>query len=105
RTWKVEGRHTKVLLRKIASRWLPAETVARSKQGFGPPIATWLRTSMRRDVDELCEADAAINGLVEPAAVRRVVTGHRAGEWRDGQVWTLLVLDRWARAARAVAKS
>jgi asparagine synthase (glutamine-hydrolysing) len=100
RAWKVEGGRTKVLLRKIASRWLPAETLSKSKQGFGAPIATWLRTSMRADVEALCSSDAAIAGLVEPDAVRRIVAGHRSGEWRDGQVWTLLVLDRWARSAR-----
>jgi asparagine synthase (glutamine-hydrolysing) len=101
RSWKISGGRTKVLLRTVAERWLPPETLSRPKQGFGPPIRTWLRTSLRTDVDALCSAEAAIAHLLEPAAVRAIVDGHRRGEWRDGQVWALLVLERWARAERA----
>jgi asparagine synthase (glutamine-hydrolysing) len=103
RGWKIDRGATKVLLRRIASRWLPPETVTRAKQGFGPPIAVWLRTSLRRDVDALMSSDAALARLVDPSAVQAIVEGYRKGEWRDGQVWTLLVLERWARAERVQA--
>jgi asparagine synthase (glutamine-hydrolysing) len=101
RSWRISGGRTKVLLRSIASRWLPAETVTKVKQGFGPPVRTWLGTSLRADVDALSSSDAAIARLLDPEAVRAVVDGQRRGEWRDGQVWTLLVLERWARAEAA----
>jgi asparagine synthase (glutamine-hydrolysing) len=103
RGWKIDRGATKVLLRRIASRWLPPETVTRAKQGFGPPIAVWLQTSLRRDVDALMSSDAALARLVDPSAVQAIVEGYRKGEWRDGQVWTLLVLERWARAERVQA--
>jgi len=103
RAWKISGGRTKVLLRAIAARWLPPETVAKAKQGFGPPIRTWLESSLRKDVDALRSGDAAIAKLLDPAAVRAIVDGQRRGEWRDGQVWTLLVLERWARAEAATA--
>ena len=101
RSWRISGGRTKVLLRAIAARWLPPATVTKAKQGFGPPIKTWLRTSLRDDVEALRSGDAAVAKLLEPAAVRAIVDGQRRGEWRDGQVWTLLVLERWARAEPA----
>lgn len=101
RAWRISRGRTKVLLRAIASRWLPMETVTKAKQGFGPPVRTWLRTSLRDDVEALRSGDAAIARLLEPTAIRAIVDGQRRGEWRDGQVWTLLVLERWARAEPA----
>jgi asparagine synthase (glutamine-hydrolysing) len=101
RAWRISGGRTKVLLRAIASRWLPPDAITKAKQGFGPPIRTWLRTSLRGDVEALRSGDAAIARLLDPAAVRAIVDGQRRGEWRDGQVWTLLVLERWARSEPA----
>jgi asparagine synthase (glutamine-hydrolysing) len=97
REWKVRGTRTKVLLRDIAARTLPAGIVGRPKHGFGPPVAAWLRGRLRADVEALTDPAAAVNRLLEPAAVRSVVDDFRRGAWRDGQVWALVVLDRWAR--------
>src|SRR5260221_3784805 len=101
REWKVRGRRTKVLLREIAGRTLPAAVAGRAKHGFGPPVAGWLRGRMRADVDELLDPSAAINRLLDPAAVRAVVEDFRRGGWRDGQLWALIVLERWARSGNA----
>ena len=40
---KIEGKTTKVLLRAIAKRLMPAEHVDRPKMGFAIPIGEWLR--------------------------------------------------------------
>jgi asparagine synthase (glutamine-hydrolysing) len=105
RSWKIAGGRTKVLLRRIAERHVPAETVARAKQGFGPPVGLWLRSSLRHEVDALGSRGAALADLVEIGAVRKIVEAHRRGEWRDGQVWALLVLEIWARERRAAARA
>jgi asparagine synthase (glutamine-hydrolysing) len=101
RAWKVRGTRTKVLLRDVTARTLPPSIVGRAKHGFGPPVAAWLRGRMRADVDALTDPAAGINRLLEPAAVRSVVDDFRRGAWRDGQVWALVVLDRWARGGNA----
>lgn len=100
RAWKIRGGRTKVVLREIASRSLPHETVERAKQGFGPPVRGWLSGALREDVDALADPSGALCGLLDASAVARVVRDFRRGAWRDGQVWALLVLDRWARVAR-----
>ena len=40
---RVQGRQTKVALRRIAEKLLPAPIVARPKKGFGIPLSQWLR--------------------------------------------------------------
>jgi asparagine synthase (glutamine-hydrolysing) len=39
---RMSGGSSKVALRRLASRWLPAEIVERGKQGFVLPMRTWL---------------------------------------------------------------
>lgn len=44
---KLRGRTTKVLLRRLAARQLPAAIVKRPKKGFGVPLAAWLRGPLK----------------------------------------------------------
>ena len=41
-TWKLHGRTTKYILKKVAEKYLPREIVHRSKQGFVMPLTEWL---------------------------------------------------------------
>src|SRR5207248_6193889 len=44
---KLRGWHTKVILKALARRFLPAEIVDRKKAGFNSPTVTWLRGPLR----------------------------------------------------------
>ncbi|GBD41606.1 Asparagine synthetase [glutamine-hydrolyzing] 1 [bacterium HR39] len=94
-------------LRRVLFRLLPAELFARPKQGFSPPVHTWLRGPLR----DLCEelfAPASLReaGPFDPARVRRLWREHLEG-WVDRrfELWNLLCYvlwyRRWCRAARA----
>lgn len=41
-TQKMDGKNSKIALRRIAERWLPREILARPKAGFVLPMAKWL---------------------------------------------------------------
>ena len=43
---KLRGRTLKYILKKVAARYLPPELITRPKQGFGFPIARWMRTEL-----------------------------------------------------------
>lgn len=101
RDWKVSVTSTKVLLRELARRWVDDEITRRPKRGFGPPIGQWLRTSLRDEVGAMTVAGSALHALVDPDEVQAIVSGFRAGEWREGQVWSLLMLSLWAERERA----
>lgn len=49
---KLRGLETKHLLRKLASRYLPRETVERKKHGFAVPLARLLRGALKGPVGE-----------------------------------------------------
>jgi asparagine synthase (glutamine-hydrolysing) len=94
---KIRGRATKVQLRRIAARYLPADIVKQPKRGFSPPVGAWLRGELRPDVERLASSESDLQRLVEPGAVRQLVRSFLRGDPRESQIWSLLVLDLWAR--------
>src|SRR3954452_8916489 len=93
------GTTTKVLLRKVAARRLPAEILARPKRGFAPPVSRWLREDLRDlSRDLLLAPDAFGRDLFEPREVARLLDDHATGRLEAGwALWTLLMLEVWGR--------
>jgi asparagine synthase (glutamine-hydrolysing) len=96
---KMAGARTKVLLRRVAGRLLPAEILARPKRGFAPPVSRWLREDLRDMAhDLLLGPDALGRALFEPREVRRLLADHEARRLEAGwAIWTLLMLEVWGR--------
>jgi asparagine synthase (glutamine-hydrolysing) len=95
---KVRSRDTKVLLKHAMAPWLPHELIDRRKQGFGIPLAAWLRSDLRgvcRDV--LTDATARSRGLFRPETVSRLLAEHDRGADRSRQIWALLQFELWHR--------
>ena len=102
---KLAGGTTKVLLRRVAARRLPAGILSRPKRGFAPPISRWLREDLRDfSRDLLLGADAFGGGLFERREVERLLDDHAAYRLEAGwALWTLLMLEVWGReVARSV---
>jgi asparagine synthase (glutamine-hydrolysing) len=100
RRWKIRGRATKVLLREVAARFLPERTIRKPKQGFGPPVGLWLRTTLRDRVRELGQRNSAIGDHLEPGEIKLVIDRFDRGGNAASQLWALLVFDIWARQRR-----
>ncbi|MFL6193316.1 MAG: asparagine synthase (glutamine-hydrolyzing) [Thermoanaerobaculia bacterium] len=96
---KLAGAETKVLLRRVARRRLPAEILERPKRGFAPPVSRWLREGLRDfSRDLLLAPDAFGRGLFDPRAVERLLDDHAARRLEAGwALWTLLMLEVWGR--------
>jgi asparagine synthase (glutamine-hydrolysing) len=88
---------SKYLLKRALRGRLPDHILDRRKQGFGVPVARWMRHELAPAVrDELAPAKLAREGLLDPAAVSRVVDDHLSGRRdRRKQLWTLFVFERW----------
>jgi len=97
--WKYRRGQSKVLLKAVAERVLPADIVHRPKHGFMPPIGTWLRGNLRPYLEEhLLDPAALSSQWLEPRCVRRLVERCMAGD--DAlvlPVWVLLCLEVWLR--------
>jgi asparagine synthase (glutamine-hydrolysing) len=93
---KVRKGITKFLLKKAMEPWLLRELLNRSKQGFGMPMAAWLRTGfheLARDV--LTDATAHSRGLFRPEAV---ATEQDQGHDHALPLWVVIQFELWHRA-------
>ena len=89
---------TKVALRKLAERQLPASITKRPKKGFGIPLAQWLRGPLKDWSAELLdEALLRRHNLVRPAAVERLRQEHLSGKRNHAKIlWNLCALSAFA---------
>jgi asparagine synthase (glutamine-hydrolysing) len=96
---KYSARNTKILLKRVARRHVPAQCVDRPKQGFSIPIKNWLRGSFRPLVEELlAPARIATDGLFDPMTVERLKREHFENRANHSHLlWTLVVFHDWRR--------
>ena len=97
---KLHGLTGKYLLRRLMSGRIPEELISRRKQGFGMPIALWLRESLQPLVRHYLSPGAlASEPLLDEVAVNTVVQQHLAGSHDHGtRVWLLLQYAMWKEA-------
>jgi asparagine synthase (glutamine-hydrolysing) len=96
---KLNGRVSKLVLRRLFENTLPAEVLSAPKRGFGVPLKHWLRGGLDAHARErLLSADSASRRFLVPEAVENLLAAHRRGG-RDlsDRVWALLVLEEWCR--------
>jgi asparagine synthase (glutamine-hydrolysing) len=94
---RLHGLTTKYILKTAMRGHLPDAILDRKKQGFGVPVARWMREDLAPAVREtLAEGKLRREGLLDPTAVGRLVDDHLLGRRdRRKQLWTLFVLERW----------
>jgi asparagine synthase (glutamine-hydrolysing) len=97
-TARLRGMTGKWALKEAAKDLLPAELLARRKQGFSPPFSAWARGPLRELVTSCLDRDrVAATGVLDPDAVERLLEGHlSAAEDRGRTLWTVLSLQCWA---------
>ena len=85
----------KALLRKVLPAWVSPEIRWRPKQGFTPPLASWLRTELRERMEnDLKRYPAALQAILDPAPARELFAQHLAGADRSDQLFRSMVLIR-----------
>jgi asparagine synthase (glutamine-hydrolysing) len=96
---KLRGTTLKYALRRVAARYVDPSLVTRRKQGFGFPIAHWLRSEMSGFLRHVVAQSRWIaQGIFEPDTVNLLVEEHLAGK-RDHnfRLWILMNLEIWHR--------
>lgn len=95
--WKITGLQGKYIFKKTLEPLLPGEILWRPKMGFVMPLKEWFRGELR-PVYEREVLEGRDTGLVDIAQARRLLEEHVSGlRNRDRQLWSLLVLQLWAR--------
>jgi asparagine synthase (glutamine-hydrolysing) len=97
--FKLRGLKTKWILREAIREVLPDAILSRPKMGFPVPFGQWMRgewNAVARDV--LLDSRSRGRGLINPAAVERLLDAHAAGRANGADaIWTLLNLELWYR--------
>jgi asparagine synthase (glutamine-hydrolysing) len=97
--YKLAGGTSKYLLKSALRDLLPAQILQRPKMGFGIPLATWLRTSLRELLqDSLGSQTALARGYFRAPALRQMIDEHMSGtDEHQYLLWDLLMLELWHR--------
>lgn len=89
-------------------KWLLKETMRRrgypdvvtkqKKQGFTFPVARWLKTSMREELNQTCNDDERLSDFVDMGELKRLRDEHLGGQENHYRVlFNLMVFRRWRR--------
>lgn len=95
--FKVREGVGKWALREVLHKHIPKEIMQRPKQGFGIPLAEWLRGPLREWADELLsEQRLRTDGFFEPAPIIEKWGLHKAGidGWQY-HIWDVLMFQAW----------
>ena len=97
--WKLSGWTTKRVLREAMKSVLPASILNRPKMGFPVPLRAWTRGRWHAVVsDVLLDRRSKERGIIDPAAVARLLDDHASGSIdATDRIWSLLNLEIWFR--------
>lgn len=98
--YKLKGRESKYILKKMNEGRVPRDCLYRSKQGFNVPVAAWLRGEIKEMArDLLISPVSGLKDFVRPAAVHLLWERHQGGrEDNSNQLWNLMMFEMWRRA-------
>jgi asparagine synthase (glutamine-hydrolysing) len=94
---RFDGGTSKVLLKRVAQRVLPAGFPLDRKQGFTPPIHCWLRGDFGDQLRDRVRSATLCRELIDVTRVDTLLDEHRSGA-RDNaaRLWSLLMLALWS---------
>ena len=100
--WKIEGKQKKIILRQAFSSMLPSDFLARRKQGFVVPLASWFRKELQPLTRELLLENEALNPYFSRSAIARLQEQHQQRRQDHGTLlWSLLSFALWQREYQA----
>ena len=96
---KIRGMTRKIILKRVAERYLPSSIVNRRKHGFAVPIGRLMRTLFReRCADVLLSRDNPVAEWFDRARIESLLRDHNAGRRDHGKkLWALYILFRLAQ--------
>ncbi len=97
---KIADGKGKLLLRQLLGRYVPSALWDRPKQGFGIPLAQWLRTNLRAWSTDILRDDQLLREWLEPTMVKRILREHQDGVDHSARLWRLLMIMQWIRGDR-----
>src|SRR5206468_11045691 len=92
---KVSGLSSKIVLKRLAERYIPRETIYRRKVGFTVPLTRWFAGPWRGLIDDALLSDRCLDrGYYDADVVRGIVSDHVGGRvYREQGIWPASALE------------
>ncbi len=96
---KVSGLRSKIVLKRLAERYLPREVIYRRKVGFTVPLTRWFVGPWRGLISDVLLSERCLDrGYYDADAVRGIVNDHVGRRVdREQGIWLMLALEIWHR--------
>ena len=97
-SYKIKGRTTKYMLRKLSTKYLPAKLINQPKRGFEIPLKSWIDNELKETVfDYLTSSQSFYKTFVKEKFVQDLLSKkiNIAAEKRAKILWTLLSMEIW----------
>lgn len=94
----VSGIEGKPILRHLAKKYLPAETVSAPKRGFEIPLVDWTGGPLRQMIGDLClSKNGIVQQIFDAEQIQSLVNGVGSmdAERRAKRLWKMLMLALW----------
>lgn len=95
--YKYDGHRGKRILRDVLARYVPDSLTNRPKQGFSPPLRTWLHGPLRAWADSLLEpARLEREGIFNSEVVDNLWQNCKKNRGKGlSRIWTILMFQVW----------
>jgi len=94
---KVGTREGKLVLKRLAERYIPKEMIYHRKQGFEAPMGAWLKDEMYDYANTLFNNQGAGDRLIDSGYLRNRLVEHRQGLRKNNKLlFSAIVLRLWA---------
>jgi asparagine synthase (glutamine-hydrolysing) len=97
-SYKIKGKTTKYMLRRLAVKYLPPVLINQPKRGFEIPLKTWVDNELKEIVfDYLCSSECFYKDFVSQNFVHELLLKkiNISTEKRAKILWTLLSMEIW----------
>jgi asparagine synthase (glutamine-hydrolysing) len=97
-SYKIKGRTTKYMLRRLAVKYLPPVLINQPKRGFEIPLKNWVDNELKEIVfDYLCASQCFYKNFVSQNFVHELLSKkiNISAEKRAKILWTLLSMEIW----------
>ncbi len=95
---QVKGVHLRYFFKEALRDFLPAETLTKSKHGFGLPFGLWMNThAPLRELAYDSLHSFRQRGYIKPAYLDQLIEQHRAGHasYYGVMIWVIMMLEQW----------
>ncbi|WP_372340406.1 asparagine synthase (glutamine-hydrolyzing) [Parvularcula sp. IMCC14364] len=92
---KLQGHEGKVVLKRALEKRIPQDILYRPKQGFGLPVAAWLRAEKNNPLHLLSTSEHwRTSGFFDNARVEAMIQQHKSGQRNLSQeLWSLIMFE------------